>query len=41
MLQVLTSWQVLIVVAALLMTLALGIEPATPVLVVTDATERV
>jgi len=41
MLQFLTSWQVLMVLAALLMALALGIEPATPVFVVTDATERV
>jgi len=39
MLQFLTSWQVLMVLA-LLMALALGIEPATPVLIVTDATER-
>ena len=41
MLQVLTSWPVLMIVAALLMALALGIEPAIPELVVTDATERV
>lgn len=41
MLQFLTSWQVLMIVAALLMALALGIEPATPFLIATDATERV
>jgi len=41
MLQFLTSWQVLMIVAALLMTLALGIEPATPFLIATYATERV
>lgn len=37
MLQFLTSWQVLMVLVALLLALALGIEPASPVLNVTDA----
>jgi hypothetical protein len=37
MLHDLTSWQVLMVLVALLMALALGIEPATPVLDLTDA----
>jgi hypothetical protein len=37
MLQFLTSWQVLLVLVALLMALALGIEPATPVLNHADA----
>jgi len=41
MLQVLTSWPVLMIVTALLMALALGIEPATPGLIVIGATERV
>lgn len=40
MLQFLTSWQVLMVLAALLIALALGIEPANPVVIVTDAKER-
>lgn len=40
MLQFLTSWQVLMVLAALLIALALGIEPAAPVVIVTDVKER-